>query len=99
MKRVENFSEGQHTSSIKNEGKIYSACRDGKIPFNSATDISNVAFHALTDEKTCNTDYLILGPELLTYDEVYIFSRANPDMPNTLALTFPHRSRRNSAMV
>ena len=51
------------------------ACGDGKIPFVSATDIAAAAFHALTDTKLHNTDYRILGPELLTYDEVYrIFS-------------------------
>lgn len=58
------------TTSIKEEGKIYTATGDGKIPFVSATDIAAVAFRALTDEKPHNTSYYILGPELLTYDQV-----------------------------
>jgi hypothetical protein len=29
-----------------------------------------VAFHALTDEKSHNNDHRVLGPELLTYDQV-----------------------------
>jgi festuclavine dehydrogenase len=59
-----------HDVTIKAEGKIYTACGDGKIPFISATDIAAVAFRALTDENSHNTDYRVLGPELLTYDEV-----------------------------
>ena len=56
--------------TITQLGKIYTACQDGKIPFVSADDIARVAFHALTDEKSFNCDLRILGPELLTYDEV-----------------------------
>lgn len=56
--------------SIKEEGKIYTATGDGKIPFVSATDIAAVAFTALTDEKPHNTSYYVLGPELLTYDQL-----------------------------
>lgn len=68
---IENFSEGWHCLKIKSEGMIYTACGEGKIPFISATDIAAVAFHALTDEKPHNTDYRVLGPELLNHDEVY----------------------------
>lgn len=69
----ENFccpGELQHTA-IKDESKIYSAAGDGRVPFVSADDIARVAFHALTDEKPHNTDHIILGPELLTYDQVW----------------------------
>ncbi|EZF27336.1 hypothetical protein H112_00632 [Trichophyton rubrum D6] len=48
----------------------FMACGDGKIPFVSAIDIAAVVFRALTDPKSHNCDYRILGPELLTYDEV-----------------------------
>lgn len=40
------------------------------MPFVSAEDIAAVAFHALTDATPHNTDHLILGPELFSYDEV-----------------------------
>ncbi len=69
--RAENFSNYSHQITIKDEGKIYTACEDGKIPFVSAADIGAVAFHVLTDIKPHNTEYRILGPELLTYDEVH----------------------------
>ncbi|KAK2462629.1 hypothetical protein APHAL10511_005362 [Amanita phalloides] len=66
----ENFSEGGHLFTIRHERKIYTGCRDGKIPFISADDIAAVAMHCLVDEKAHNTDYRLLGPELLTHDEV-----------------------------
>ena len=37
---------------IQKEGKIYSACEDGKVVVISTTDIAAVAFRALTDEST-----------------------------------------------
>lgn len=56
--------------AIKDESKIYSAAGDGRIPFVSVDDVARVGFHALTDEKPNNTDYILLGPELLSYDQV-----------------------------
>ena len=70
---AENFSTRHHLMTIQKEGKIYSACGDGKAAFISTTDIAAVAFRALTDEKTHNTDYAIGGAELLTHDEVRFF--------------------------
>ena len=69
---MENFSEpGQgHIFTIQGEGKIYTACEDGKIPFVSANDIAAVAFKMLTIEKIPTNGCIILGPELLTYDQI-----------------------------
>jgi uncharacterized protein YbjT (DUF2867 family) len=67
---VENLTEPGLIYTISQLGKIYTACQDGKIPFVSADDIAEVAFHALTNEKSYNCDMRILGPELLTYDDV-----------------------------
>lgn len=67
---IENFLEDGLRSLIKNQGKLYTATGNGKAPFVSADDIAAVAYRALTDEKSHNTDYFILGPELLNYDEV-----------------------------
>lgn len=49
---------------------MYSAAGEGKIPFVSADDIARVAFHALRDVGSSHKEYLILGPELLTYSQV-----------------------------
>ncbi|KAI0381638.1 putative ergot alkaloid A [Hypomontagnella monticulosa] len=69
---MENFSSPGELQrlSITNESKIYSAAGDGKIPFVSADDIARVGFRALADKKPHNTDHVILGPDLLTYDKV-----------------------------
>ncbi|KAG9234145.1 fungal-specific transcription factor domain-containing protein [Amylocarpus encephaloides] len=66
---MENFSEQQHLPTICGASQIITATGDGKLPFVSANDIAAVAFHALTNGKPHNTDHLILGPELFTYDE------------------------------
>lgn len=59
-----------HKESIRSESKIYSATEDGKIPWVSADDIASVAVRALTGEEAPNTEWMVLGPELLSYDEV-----------------------------
>ncbi|KAK4659041.1 hypothetical protein QC762_106810 [Podospora pseudocomata] len=59
-----------HKESIRSESKIYSATEDGKIPWVSADDIASVAVRALTGEEAPNTEWMVLGPELLSYDEI-----------------------------
>ncbi|KAK0447798.1 hypothetical protein EV421DRAFT_1706445 [Armillaria borealis] len=66
----ENFSEQPNRKPVNLENKIYSATGDGKVPFVSAEDIAAVAFRALVDPQSHNTDHFIRGPELLSYDEV-----------------------------
>ncbi|KAJ7215192.1 hypothetical protein C8J57DRAFT_1096375 [Mycena rebaudengoi] len=67
---MENFSQWQHRETITKEAKIYTFCADGKAPFISAADIAAVAFHCLTDAKAPSHDVRVLGPKLLTHDEV-----------------------------
>lgn len=67
---MENLSNEQHAKTIREEGKIYSAAGDGRIPWVSVEDIAAVGFRALTDKKSMDTDPVILGPELLSYDDV-----------------------------
>ncbi|KAK0200824.1 hypothetical protein DFS33DRAFT_1355252 [Desarmillaria ectypa] len=59
-----------HLQSIKEQNTIVSASADGKIGFISADDIADLAVSALTDEKSHNTDHILTGPELLSYDDV-----------------------------
>jgi festuclavine dehydrogenase len=67
---AENFSEVGHLITIREQDQIISATGEGKIPFVSADDIAAVAFRALTDIVSHNTEHLILGPALWSYDEV-----------------------------
>ncbi len=67
---MENFSEEQRAKTIREEGKVYSAAEDGRIPWVSVEDIAAVGFRALVDEKSMDKDLVILGSELLSYDDV-----------------------------
>lgn len=67
---TENLIEPGLVFTITKMNKIFTACQDGEIPFVSADDIAEVAFHALTGEKSHDCDLRILRPELLTYDDV-----------------------------
>ncbi|MGQ3481388.1 NmrA family NAD(P)-binding protein [Paenibacillus sp. TY11] len=67
---MENFTEGQHVSTIKNTGTIYSATGNGRVGFVSADDIAEVGVRALIDDKPHNTAHIITGPQSLTYGEV-----------------------------
>lgn len=67
---MENFSEEQRAKTIREEGKVYSAAEDGRIPWVSVEDIAAVGFRALVDEKSMDKDPVILGPELLSYEDV-----------------------------
>lgn len=62
--------EGPHLAWINEENKILSAAGEGRIPFISADDIAAVAFHCLTEWGSHETEYLVLGPELLSYGQV-----------------------------
>ncbi|KAI0146971.1 NAD(P)-binding protein [Xylariaceae sp. FL1272] len=63
--------------TISKLNKFETATQDGKIAFVSADDVAEVAYHALTDEKSYNCDLRVLGPENLTYDQVAdTFSKA-----------------------
>jgi festuclavine dehydrogenase len=67
---AENFSEQRHRAPIRDLDRIVSATGKGKAPFISVHDIAAVAFRALTDDVPHNTDHIISGPELLSYDDV-----------------------------
>ena len=59
--REARFDEGK--------GEIYSTGK-GKIPWISVRDIGAVGYRALTDEVSHDTDHVLHGPELLSYNDV-----------------------------
>ena len=67
---MENFSEGHHLRSIREEGRIYSATEAGRVPFISADDIAAVAQAVLTREACLNSDFVLTGGQPISYDEV-----------------------------
>ncbi|KAK0201830.1 hypothetical protein DFS33DRAFT_1264295 [Desarmillaria ectypa] len=58
-----------HFHDIKENNTIITASADGRLGFVSADDIADLAFEALTDAKSHNTDHILTGPELLSYDD------------------------------
>lgn len=67
---MQNFSEGPHCATIRDEGVIYSATGEGRVPFIDADDIAGVAAQALLDPDFLNRDAVLTGPQTLSYDEV-----------------------------
>jgi ergot alkaloid biosynthesis protein len=67
---MQNFSEGNHCISIRDEDTIYSAAGDGRVPFIDTDDVADVACAALTATEPFNTDIILTGPEALSYDDV-----------------------------
>jgi len=65
---MQNFSEALHLETIRDEGAIYSAAEDGRVPFISADDIAACAVAALTGPAALNRDFILTGPEPISYD-------------------------------
>jgi len=65
------------------KGELYSTTGKGRIPWVSARDIAAVAYHGLTDKVAHNKDYILTGPDLLSYDDV---SMLNSKKGNLLTL-------------
>ncbi|KAK1992712.1 family ergot alkaloid biosynthesis protein [Colletotrichum falcatum] len=67
----QNFSaQDNHRKAIANESTIYSATGDGKLPWVAAEDIAAVSLKLLTQKDAPNDQYIVLGPELLGYDDI-----------------------------
>lgn len=67
---MQNFSEGPHAATVREERTIYSATGMGRVGFISADDIAKVAAAALTSADSTNGELIITGPASLSYDEV-----------------------------
>ncbi|WP_027856925.1 NAD(P)H-binding protein [Marinobacterium jannaschii] len=67
---MQNLSEGQHCSPIRDEFSIFSATENGRMGWIAAEDIANCAATLLTAQAIENKDYILTGPQALSYDEV-----------------------------
>ncbi len=81
---MQNFSQGPHLATIREEGVIYSATGAGRVPFIDAGDIAAVAAQALTSQLP-NGDPVLTGPQALSYDEVALL------LSEILGRTIAHR--------
>jgi ergot alkaloid biosynthesis protein len=66
---MQNFSEGPHATTIREEGALYSATGTGRVGFIDAEDIAATAVAALTTRTPLNRDLVLTGPESLGYDD------------------------------
>jgi uncharacterized protein YbjT (DUF2867 family) len=66
---MQNFSEGHHLASIRDNGAIYSAAADGRIDFIDIDDIADCAVAALLAPEVTDRDHVLTGPQALSYDE------------------------------
>jgi uncharacterized protein YbjT (DUF2867 family) len=60
----------QHREAIANEDTVYTATGAGRVGFIDAADIASVAVSALTSQVAWNRDYILTGPEPLSYADV-----------------------------
>ncbi|KAL9603350.1 MAG: hypothetical protein Q9219_001212 [cf. Caloplaca sp. 3 TL-2023] len=67
---MENFSEMTHLPTIRDEGRLFSATGEGKVPWVSAGDIAGVAVRALVDERSHDCEYVVVGGEVLGYRDI-----------------------------
>jgi uncharacterized protein YbjT (DUF2867 family) len=66
---MQNFSEGPHATTIREEGTIYSATATGRVGFIDAEDIAASAAACLTATTPLNSDVILTGPDALSYDD------------------------------
>lgn len=67
---LQNFSQQQHQQTIRHESAIYSATGRGRVGFIDANDIARAAVSALLEKKPWNRDFILTGPETLSYADV-----------------------------
>lgn len=67
---MQNFSEGPHAATIRDEGIIYSATGTGRVGFIDAEDIAASAAAALVAPTPLNSDVVLTGPDAWSYDDV-----------------------------
>ncbi|MEU3063828.1 NmrA family NAD(P)-binding protein [Streptomyces subrutilus] len=68
---MQNFTGAhQHADGIRAEGLITTATGRGRVGFVDADDIAAVAARALTDAAAHDRDWIVTGPQALSYDDV-----------------------------
>lgn len=67
---MQNLVEPLQLAAIQNNGAIYSATGHGRIGFIDTLDIAAVAIALLTAKVAPNSDFVLTGPEAISYDEV-----------------------------
>lgn len=64
---MQNFSDGSHAATIREDGTIYSATGTGRVGFIDADDIAAAALAILMSATPLKADIVLTGPEALSY--------------------------------
>ncbi|MEV5428700.1 NmrA family NAD(P)-binding protein [Streptomyces sp. NPDC052701] len=68
---MQNFTgDHMHARAIREQGTITTATGEGRVAFVDADDIAAVAAHALTADRSPDTDLVVTGPQALSYGDV-----------------------------
>ncbi|KAF8899798.1 hypothetical protein CPB84DRAFT_1681057 [Gymnopilus junonius] len=59
-----------YLSSIRDKDEIPTVAEDGRVAFVGVDDIAKAAYDALVSDKSPNTEFFVVGPQLYSYDEV-----------------------------
>ena len=66
---MQNFAENFYLQTIRAEGVIYSGTGEGRVGFIDAGDIAKSAFGTLTAAAAPNREFVLTGPQTLSYAE------------------------------
>ncbi|EBA08674.1 NAD(P)H-binding protein [Sagittula stellata] len=66
---MQNFSEGPHARTVRDEDAIYSATGRARVGFIDADDIAAAAVACLTSSEPFNDERILTGPEALSYED------------------------------
>ncbi|MGR3563777.1 MAG: ergot alkaloid biosynthesis protein [Heliomarina sp.] len=66
---MQNFSDGPHAHTVREENAIYSATGMARVGFIDAEDIAAAAVACLTSTEPINDDRILTGPEALSYED------------------------------
>ncbi len=66
---MQNFSDGPHAHTVREENAIYSATGTARVGFIDAEDIAAAAVACLTSATPLNDDRILTGPEALSYED------------------------------
>lgn len=67
---LQNFLLQRHQMTIRQLGAIFSATGSGRVGFIDAADIARAAVSALLADQSRNQDFILTGPETLSYADV-----------------------------
>jgi uncharacterized protein YbjT (DUF2867 family) len=95
---MQNFTGDHLVAQGVRDGEIVTATGDGKVAFIDAGDIAAVAGYALTDDIAHDTEYILTGPEALSYtDAAAILTRQTSRTIRHRSVTADEAARRIAA--